>query len=179
MTTKRIIYARPQGHKWGEGVSICIPARQEDVVRTYATTGKPELAEEIAGMTEMQYVQWIRDRGKDVPPDAIGVKIVDMTEIPTDRTFRDAWQLEAGLIKVNMPKAKALHKDRLRKLREPMLAALDTEYMRADEDGDNQKKAQIRAKKQSLRDVTTDPRIDAAQTPDALKALTIKVLCGL
>jgi hypothetical protein len=44
--------------------------------------------------------------------------------------------------------------------------------MRAQEDGDTQKQALIAEKKQSLRDATVDPVIDAATTPDELKAAT-------
>ncbi|MBM3460747.1 MAG: hypothetical protein FJX76_01470 [Armatimonadetes bacterium] len=70
-----------------------------------------------------------------------------------------------------MPKACEIHRARLRELRTPMLAALDVEWMKALETGDEQKKTQVAAKKQALRDVTADPAIDAADTPAALKAV--------
>jgi hypothetical protein len=91
-------------------------------------------------------------------------------EVPTDRTFRNAWE-DTGTISVNMPKARESHKDRIRAARAPLLAALDTEYMRADEAGDAEKKAAIAAEKQALRDATKDPAIDAAKTPEDLKAV--------
>ena len=56
---------------------------------------------------------------------------------------------------------------------DPKLAALDVEYQRADEDNDNQKKQQIRARKQALRDITIHPGIEAAQTPDDLLAVVL------
>ena len=56
------------------------------------------------------------------------------------------------------------------------LAALDVEYQHADERGDVAEKARIAAKKQALRDVTADPAIEAAQTPEALKAVWPDIL---
>lgn len=51
-----------------------------------------------------------------------------------------------------------------------MLKQLDIEYMRATEMGDKERIDQIVAAKQLLRDVTLHPDIDAAQTPEELKA---------
>jgi len=48
--------------------------------------------------------------------------------------------------------------------------------MRAQEAGDTQRQALIAEKKQSLRDATADPAIDAATTPDKLKAVRPDVL---
>jgi hypothetical protein len=48
--------------------------------------------------------------------------------------------------------------------------------MRAQEQGDQAKADEIAAKKQALRDVTADPAIDAATTPDELKAVRPDVL---
>lgn len=73
-------------------------------------------------------------------------------------------------ITVNMDKARGIHRERLRAIRQPLLDALDVEYQRADESGDANGKKAIAAKKQALRDVTKDPAIDAAMTPEELKA---------
>ena len=106
-------------------------------------------------------------------------RIVNETEIPTDRYFRNAWKDAAGRLDVDMPKAREIHRDRLRALRAPLLAALDTEYMRADEFPVNaQAKNIIARKKQALRDVTADPAIDAAATPEELKAVIPATLTG-
>ena len=34
--------------------------------------------------------------------------------IPTDRTFRDAWQYNGNAVEINMTKAREIHKDNLR-----------------------------------------------------------------
>ena len=45
------------------------------------------------------------------------------------------------------------------------------DYQRADEAGDTGAKADIAKRKQALRDVTADPAIEAARTPDELRAV--------
>lgn len=92
----------------------------------------------------------------------------------TDQTFRDAWE-DKGNNKpdVNMPKAREIHKEKLRRLRASLLEDLDNQYMRADEAGDTQKKKEIADQKQILRDITDNPAIEAAQTTEDLKAITI------
>jgi len=105
-------------------------------------------------------------------------QIVDGSLAPEDRTFRGAWQLEGNAITIDMEKARDIHRDALRAARKPELEALDTQWFRAAEEEDDALKADIRTKKQTLRDVTADPRIDAATTPEELKALTLEVLTG-
>lgn len=102
-------------------------------------------------------------------------RIVDTDEIPQDRTFRDAWS-DTGCIGVDMPKARDIHRQRLRDARRPQLEALDVAYMRAEEEGDDARKSSIRAAKQVLRDITRHPDIDAAKTPDELKIAATGVL---
>ena len=80
------------------------------------------------------------------------------------------------MITVNMTKAVEINKDMIRQERKPKLAALDVEFMRAVEAGDADKQAEIAAKKQALRDATSDPAITAATTPDELKAVVPSAL---
>ena len=94
--------------------------------------------------------------------------------VPTDRTFRGAWQFNGSAVDIDMAAARDIHRDNLRAERKPLLDALDVDYMKALEQGGDT--AAIAAQKQVLRDVTDDPRIDAAATPDELKALTLDVL---
>lgn len=107
--------------------------------------------------------------------DTVSWRVIDPSEIPDDRTFRDAW-IDAGKIDVDMPKARAIHRQSLRDMRAPLLAALDVAYQRADEMDDAAEKARVAAKKQALRDVTSDPAIEAAKTPDELKSALPNVL---
>jgi len=138
---KRIVFTNPDG-----SVGVIIPAKKTSLT-----------IEEIMR--------------KDVPSGAVSAEIVDVAEIPSDRSYRNAWNFDGVAKKIghDMGKAKELHKEKLRQLRAPKLASLDIEYQKADEDNDNGKKAQIAAKKKKLRDVTSHASIAAALTIEELK----------
>ena len=72
------------------------------------------------------------------------------------------------MISIDIDKAKAITKDRLRAERAPLLAAQDVAFQRALESGSDT--AAIVAEKQRLRDVTS--QVDACTTTDELKALS-------
>ena len=145
---KRILFTRPDG-----GLSVVIP-----VINTLG---------EAEGFTEADALE--RALAK-LPADALNVRVVDETDIPTDRTYRNAWMdAGSGSVTHDMTKAREIHKNKLRELRAPKLAALDVDYIRADEAGNAALKTQIAQQKQALRDVTADPAIAAAQTVDELK----------
>jgi len=97
---------------------------------------------------------------------AIECPIVDLAPI---RVFRSAWKVEAGVVDVDMPKARGIQMDKIREVRNKELAKKDIEFMRAIEDGDTDVQATIKAKKQELRDIpqTFDLTTD---TPEELKA---------
>ena len=73
------------------------------------------------------------------------------------------------MIKINIEKAQAITKDRLRSEREPLLQQLDVEYMRATEKADGVKQAAIAAEKQALRDITKT--VDTITDTEQLKSL--------
>ena len=77
------------------------------------------------------------------------------------------------MIKIDMAKAAEIQRDRIRAAREPLLAALDVEFMHAVEKGDQVEQAKVAVEKQRLRDLTKDPRLTAAQTVDELKIITV------
>ena len=91
--------------------------------------------------------------------------------LPAERTFREGWQADAdtGVISVNMTKAKDIWRDKIRAAREPELSKLDTAFMKAQETGAST--TQIVADKNTLRDAPSHADIDAATTPDELKAV--------
>ena len=72
------------------------------------------------------------------------------------------------MITINIDKAKAITKTRLRTEREPLLAAQDVAFQRALESSADT--SAIVAEKQRLRDITK--LADAATTLDELKAIT-------
>jgi hypothetical protein len=72
-------------------------------------------------------------------------------------------------INVNMTKARAIHLEEIRKVRNAELVKEDVTFMRAVEAGDTDTQATIATKKQTLRDIpqTFDLTTD---TPEELKA---------
>jgi hypothetical protein len=106
---------------------------------------------------------------KDCPKGAI---IVEQASLPTQyNDFYDAWELADGTVTVNLDKAKALTKARLRAERTPLLQAQDVAFQRAQEEGADT--SAIVAEKQRLRDVTT--LADSATTLEELRSLKAEV----
>tara|TARA_R100000988_G_scaffold62758_1_gene31447 strand:- start:1844 stop:2107 length:264 start_codon:yes stop_codon:yes gene_type:complete len=71
-------------------------------------------------------------------------------------------------ITINMTKAKNIHKNAIREVRKPLLEALDVEFQKAQETSADT--SAIVAKKNALRNAPANAAIDAASTPDELKA---------
>jgi hypothetical protein len=105
---------------------------------------------------------------KDVPAGR-GARIVNLTDLPRDNDFYDAWEMDATSVTVNFAKAVELTKKRLRAERTPLLAAQDVAFQRALESGADT--TAIVAEKQRLRDITNI----TATTLDELRALKAEV----
>lgn len=104
---------------------------------------------------------------KDVPKGK-GARIVNLADLPNQyNDFYDAWEMDATSVTVNLDKAKELTKKRLRAEREPLLAAQDVLFQRAQEDGADT--TAIVAEKQRLRDITG--LVDAVTTLEGLRAI--------
>lgn len=180
---KRIVYTRasdggtsivqpaPDGRfisvvKWGDGALEEFPAGTclDRIKLAAEALGKP--FEVIKGETEDEQIQ--RVRLLSVPVDAIKVRVVDESEIPPRDEFRNALQND---LTHDMVKAREILRGHMRVTRAPLLFALDVEFQRADEVGDEAAKKSVAARKQVLRDVTSLPDIEAAKTIAALKAI--------
>ena len=72
------------------------------------------------------------------------------------------------IVTIDMTKAKAIHKDKIREARVKKLAELDVDFQRALETGAST--TDIVTKKQALRDAPADSAIDAATDVACLKA---------
>lgn len=179
---KCIAYTRPGG-----GLSVIHPQEGGRLAKLLVKDGQahtidpPQPVDTVFGewpAEGVDYIEWAETEDqfvarvglKDLPPDTPDAKVLDQSDLP-DRTFRNAWKDYGDSIGIDMAAAREIHKEKLRQLRAPKLAALDIEYQRADENGDAVKKADIAAQKRALRDVTRLPEIDAAQTPEELKAV--------
>lgn len=157
---KKIIYTRPDG-----GLSVVHPVINTHTVVNGEVVPLPENISEEQALARAL---------KKLPASARNPQVVDESAIPADRTFRDAWTAGSGAVLHDMDKCRAIHRDYLRKLRKPQLEALDIALMHALETGASI--FEITTKKQALRDVTADPAIDAAKTPEELKAVLPAVL---
>ena len=106
-------------------------------------------------------------KAKDTPEGSI---IVDSSALPeADNDFFDAWELSNGVVTVNLDKAKAITKTRLRAERAPLLAAQDVLFQRAQETGADT--SAIVVEKQRLRDITKSA--DSATTTEELRNLKV------
>lgn len=102
--------------------------------------------------------------------------VIDNDYLPNaDSDFFDAWAFGKAVI-VDLTAAKNIWRDKLRQLRDPVMAALDIAYMRADETGDIEAKAQITAKKQALRDLPNHKSIAAATNTIQLRNAGLDII---
>lgn len=178
----KIIYTRADG-----GLSVFNPVEGARLASSVTLAGDVLTADEpqsvdqflrrwpvdgaIAEWAETEEEFIARISPKSIPADASNIAIVDPSAIPADRTFREAWAHGGKTVIVDMGKAVEIHKGRLREIRQPLLAALDVKFMKALEAGDTKARDDIVTAKQALRDVTSDPALGAAKTPEALKAV--------
>ncbi|MTI10179.1 hypothetical protein [Curvivirga aplysinae] len=95
---------------------------------------------------------------------------------PNTKVFREAWQLEGDVITVDMVKARDIKRDQIRADREALFKANDIAKDDALLEDDAPKKAAAIAMRDKLRDLPADPRIEAAETPEALEILTADYL---
>jgi hypothetical protein len=73
-------------------------------------------------------------------------------------------------ISVNMTKARVIHMDKIRVVRNAELTAKDITFMRAVEAGDTDAQATIATEKQVLRDIPATFSLDGYGDPDTLQA---------
>ena len=131
------------------------------------------------GQTDDEYLDWwiatLRRRG-NIPTDA-PVYIVEEADVPHDHPcnakceFFDAWEWRDEGARVNMTKARAMHMDKIRLVRNAELAAKDIPWMKAVEAGNTSAQATIATEKQVLRDIpATFDITTGVSTPELLKA---------
>jgi len=105
---------------------------------------------------------------KDLPIKPTKYTIVPSDTVPRDRTFREALTFETAF-SFDLPKAKQVHLDRIRVIRNQELDKLDKDWMKATGRGDQQAAADVEAKRQVLRDLPATLGIAEARTVDELK----------
>lgn len=147
MTTKRIVYVRPDG-----GVSVVCPAPNS----------------QLPGESEAQWLD--RIALWDVPA-GLASTIIEGADLPS-RRFRNAWRKPGAAVAVDLPLARAQVMTETRRTRDALLLESDREKNRLDDVGDPAQRETLRAYRQALRDLPSavQSQVDALSTVAALDA---------
>ena len=90
---------------------------------------------------------------KDVPKEAKWI-ITEISSLPSDVTFQNAWKIENNTVTLDISKVKEIWINKFREARIPLLKALDIDFMRAVEVNNKLLQNEIIGKKKALRDIT-------------------------
>lgn len=184
MTTKRIIYED------GEGLTVVTPAPKENArfvsFSVIRFTDPPAVVAEKERLIAAQQriiaeleASKIEEReideqvwldfviAKDLPAGA-PFSTIEHADIPTDKTYRNAWRKGATGVEVDMPKARLIHMERIRKVRNKELEKSDDELLKALENGGPA--TPLKTKRQKLRDIPQTFDLETATTEAELKA---------
>ena len=102
--------------------------------------------------------------------DGNSIKTSEATSRPSDRHFRNAWTLSGTVISEDLAAAKTMFKDKIRKVRKPLLEAQDDAYMKALESGSSSAQTTAKNEKTKLRDAPDASAITNAKTIAELKS---------
>ena len=88
-------------------------------------------------------------------PDGVSYELVQHEDYPdySKQDFVDAWECSSGAITCNLAKARGIHMDRIRVVRNDELAKEDVNTLKAIEAGDTSAQDVVKTKKQTLRDI--------------------------
>ena len=114
-------------------------------------------------------VSTARALSKSVPGSASRTAVIDDSQLPAFRTFRNAWKIALGVVDHDMPKARAIRMAQIRKVRDAELEKKDVEVLRYITNPTEL--ARIEAEKQPLRDIPANIQatVDAASTAEDLR----------
>ena len=93
---------------------------------------------------------------------------VNLPEPDDDQRFFNAWEWKNGC-NVNMPRARLIHMDRIRQVRNKALEDLDVPWMKAIEIGDQLAADEVGMQRQTLRDIPQTFKLSGFRTPATLK----------
>lgn len=149
-----------------------VPARANEQDTRYAVTmndGTVTVMQVVDGVTVEECIaKWSPERKAMV----VSFTAIPFADVPRDRSLRNAWTFDKTAKKfgVDMPKAKALWKEKL--LRARGLAANDADKSLSDAEAvaDVKGRTDAAARRQSLNGIVDTRAIDAATTPAELKA---------
>jgi hypothetical protein len=105
--------------------------------------------------------------------DALSWRTIEESEIPTDRSFRDAWKDVDEVLIHDMTKVKEIHLARLRIQRNALLEEKDKDWMRAIGQGNTTEATAVETERQALRDF---PQTIASQLESATTVAEVKLI---
>ena len=114
----------------------------------------------------ISFADYLRLNGPIVPYTCTPM---DTTDLPRDRTFRNAWEKVGTKCEVNMLKARGIHIDRIRAVRNVELAKLDGPEQVAIRRSNTAEVTRIRALKDQLADIPQTFDLSVFTTPESLK----------
>jgi hypothetical protein len=135
---------------------------------------KAEAAKARRELIEEEVAKWTEKH----PGQYVSFREIDPAHIPQDRTFRNAWTDDrpTATIDVDMEKARPIHMNRLRAVRNEKLKSLDVPYQIAMETGAEAERREIAARKQALRDLPANTDLSTILTPEELATFVPDVL---
>jgi len=158
-------------------------ANDEVAIMSFITVGRGNILPFGAGWVDERAGEWIRfatpenieneiARSDFLAKPIKGWRIVSLSEIPKDRTYRNALRDVQGKLNHDMPIARELHREKIRHARAIKFVELDGEWTKAvgQYKGADVIDA-IEAKRQKLRDMPNDHKIEEVTTTEELKAL--------
>ena len=142
-TIMRLVYSLPDG-----------------TITVVTAAEKSKIEQMLGELSDDEYKKHIYDRS--IPSNALNVREIQDSDLPSDREFRNAWCDTTPLtsIDIDCSKARDLKLDQLRAERNIQLDLLDKQQTQAQDLGTDL--TEIKNKKQKLRDATNQ-----------LKALTV------
>lgn len=157
---KRIVYNRPQGalDEFDKGgITVVIPSPEyAELIEFIESEGGQLTKDDVLNLLKSSIPPWAQD-----------VRVVDESELPTDRHFRDAWKWDGDAIKPDIERAREITKDKLRLERAPLFQELDVQFYKAMERGEDT--TPIVAEKNRLRNITA--AVDNETSLENLKAM--------
>jgi len=99
----------------------------------------------------------------------VSIYEVDPHDLPLE-VFRDSWRVVGGRVVIDMPLARQQRMNEIRAERDKRLAATDGIFLSAQEQNRANEIAELKAKRQALRDIPQSINLDSITTPDELAA---------
>jgi hypothetical protein len=149
-------------------------------ILSFITEGRGSILPEGATWVDENQGTWTRPSQESLVtaeveravPDYLAWHRISEADIPTDRTYRNAWHHDGKQITHDMSKARELHRELIRHERARVMPELDAQWMRAiGQNTSHDGASKIEAQRQAWRDAPADSRIDEAKTINELRVL--------